>query len=55
VVFRREWHAAHPDYAWVSDEYDRLVEHYRSKGNVFARLAQMEDLPAVQLEIGHPS
>ena len=55
VVFRREWHARHPDYAWVSEEYDRLVEHYRSKGNLFARLAQVEDLPAVQLEIGHPS
>jgi tRNA(Arg) A34 adenosine deaminase TadA len=36
------WQAGHPDYAWVSAEYDRLVDHYRSKGNVFARLAQAE-------------
>jgi dCMP deaminase len=55
VVFRREWQAGHPDYAWVAAEYDRLVDHYRSKGNVFARLAQAEELPAVQLEIGHPT
>ncbi len=32
VVFRREWQAGHPDYAWVADEYERLVEHYRSPG-----------------------
>lgn len=52
VVFRREWQANHPDYAWVAAEYDRLVEHYRSNGNLFARLAQAEELPAVQLELG---
>jgi dCMP deaminase len=52
VVFRRDWEARHPDYAWVSTEYERLVEHYRAAGNLFARLAQAEDLPAVQLEIG---
>jgi dCMP deaminase len=47
VIFRRA-------YAWVSDEYDRLVDHYRSKGNVFARLDQGEPLPTVEVEIGHP-
>ncbi len=52
VVFRREWEARHPDYAWVASEYDRLVEHYRAAGNLFARLAQAETLTAVQLEIG---
>ena len=55
VVFRREWEARHPDYAWVSTEYERLVDHYRSTGNLFARLAQVEQLEAVQLELGHPS
>jgi dCMP deaminase len=54
VVFRREWQAGHPDYAWVAAEYDRLVAHYRSNGNVFARLEQVETLTAVGLEIGHP-
>jgi dCMP deaminase len=54
VVFLREWHAGHPDYAWVAAEYDRLVDHYRSKGNVFARLDQREPMQAVGLEIGHP-
>jgi dCMP deaminase len=54
VVFLREWQAGHPDYAWVSDEYARLVEHYRSAGNHFARLAQVEQLQAVQLELGRP-
>ncbi len=54
VVFRREWQAGHPDYAWVAAEYDRLVDHYRSRGNSFARLAQAEELPAVKLEIGRP-
>jgi dCMP deaminase len=54
VVFHREWEARHPDYAWVSTEYDHLVEHYRSTGNVFARLAQVEPLAAVQLELGQP-
>ena len=54
VVFLREWEARHPDYAWVSSEYERLVEHYRSNGNLFARLAQVERLEAVQLELGHP-
>jgi dCMP deaminase len=55
VIFRREWKAGHPDYEWVSTEYERLVEHYRSSGNVFARLAQTEELEAVQLEVGRPS
>ena len=54
VVFRRSWEAGHPDYAWVSEEYSRLVDHYRSQGNLFARLDQAESLEAVQLEIGHP-
>jgi len=54
VVFRRAWQAGHPDYTWVSDEYDRLVNHYRSTGHVFARLEQPETLPAVEVEIGHP-
>ena len=54
VIFRRAWQAGHPDYAWVSDEYARLVDHYRSKGNVFARLDQSEALPTVDVEIGHP-
>jgi dCMP deaminase len=54
VIFRREWLAGHPDYAWVTEEYQRLVDHYRSKGNVFARLDQPEELAAVQVEIGHP-
>jgi len=54
VIFRREWQAGHPDYAWVAAEYDRLVAHYRSNGNVFARLEQVETLTAVGLEIGHP-
>jgi dCMP deaminase len=52
VVFRREWEARHPDYAWVSPEYERLVAHYRAGGNLFARLAQSESLTAVQLELG---
>jgi dCMP deaminase len=55
VIFQREWQARHPDYAWVSTEYERLVEHYRSSGNLFARLAQKEERPAVQLELGRPS
>ena len=54
VVFRREWQAGHPDYAWVAAEYDRLVAHYRSKGNVFARLDAVDAVAAVGLEIGHP-
>ena len=54
VVFRREWQAGHPDYDWVSNEYERLVEHYRGNGNLFARLAQVEQLEAVQLELGRP-
>ena len=54
VIFRREWQAGHPDYAWVATEYERLASHYQSKGNVFARLAQVEPLEAVQFEIGHP-
>ena len=55
VVFRRGWQAGHPDYAWVAAEYERLVDHYRSKGNVFTRLASIEELPAAQVEIGHPA
>jgi dCMP deaminase len=55
VVFRREWEARHPDYAWVSTEYERLVAHYKETGNLFARLAQAEELEAVQLELGRPS
>jgi dCMP deaminase len=55
VVFHRQWQAGHPDYAWVSTEYARLVDHYRSSGNLFARLAQTESLPAVQLETGQPT
>jgi hypothetical protein len=54
VVFLREWEARHPDYTWVSSEYDSLVEHYRSNGNLFARLAQVEQLKAVQVELGQP-
>ena len=54
VVFLREWQAGHPDYVWVAEEYGRLVDHYRSKGSVFAQLAQAASRPAVQLEIGHP-
>jgi len=42
-VFRREWQAGHPDYAWVAAEYDRLVDHYRSRGNSFAHLAPAEE------------
>jgi dCMP deaminase len=52
VVFRRAWQARYPGYEWVSSEYERLVEHYRDKGNLFARLAQAEELPPVQLELG---
>jgi dCMP deaminase len=55
VVFRREWEARHPDYAWVAAEYDRLIDHYRESGNLFARLASAETLAAVQLELGHPA
>ena len=54
VLFRRDWQAGHPDYAWVSEEYQRLVKHYQSTGNVFARLDQREELAAVEAEIGHP-
>jgi dCMP deaminase len=54
VIFLREWHAGHPDYAWVAEEYDRLVAHYKSRGGVFAQLAQAEQRPPVSLEIGHP-
>jgi dCMP deaminase len=54
VVFRREWEARHPDYGWVAAEYERLVAHYRGTGNLFARLASPETLPAVQLELGEP-
>ncbi len=55
VVFLRAWEARHPDYAWVATEYERLMEHYRSNGGLFARLAQVQELPAVQLELGRPS
>ena len=55
VVYQRPWKAGHPDYAWVSTEYDRLVDHYRSNGNLFARLAQTDTFPAVQLETGQPT
>jgi dCMP deaminase len=55
VVFLRGWEARYPDYEWVSTEYDRLVDHYRSKGDIFARLAQTEPLEPVQIESGHPS
>ena len=54
VVFGREWQAGHPDYAWVAEEYARLVDHYRTGGSLFARLAREEPLPAVEAEIGHP-
>ncbi|MGD0122146.1 MAG: dCMP deaminase family protein [Candidatus Limnocylindrales bacterium] len=54
VIFRRAWQAGHPDYAWVAAEYDRLIAHYRSKGNVFMRLEQVEEQTPVGLEIGHP-
>jgi dCMP deaminase len=54
VVFQRPWEARYAGYEWVSSEYERLVDHYRGKGNLFARLAQAEDLPAVQLELGQP-
>ena len=56
VVFRRPWEARHPDYAWVATEYQRLVDHYRAVGGLFARLASAgaESLPAVQLELGQP-
>ncbi len=53
VLFRRRWEANHPDYAWVAAEYDRLVEHYRARGNLFAQLAADEPQPAVEVEIGH--
>jgi dCMP deaminase len=55
VVYRRGWQAGHPDYAWVAAEYERLVDHYRSQGNVFARLTSVEQLSAAQAEIGHPA
>ena len=54
VIFSREWQAGHPDYAWVATEYDRLVDNYRSQGNLFAQLAQVDQLPPVRLEIGDP-
>ncbi len=54
VLFRRDWEARHPDYAWVATEYERLVAHYRAAGNIFARLESSETLPAVQLELGQP-
>jgi dCMP deaminase len=54
VVFLREWQAGHPDYLWVAEEYERLVNHYRSRGGLFARLAQAESRLAVGLEIGSP-
>ncbi len=54
VVFQREWAAGHPDYAWVAAEYGRLVDHYRAAGNLFAKLEQEVDLPAVEVELGHP-
>jgi len=31
------------------------VTHYKETGNLFARLAQAEELEAVQLELGRPS
>jgi len=55
VVFLRAWQAGHPDYAWVAEEYERLVAHYRSRGGLFLQLAQAEPRPNVSLEIGHPS
>jgi dCMP deaminase len=55
VVFQRQWKAGHPDYEWVSTEYARLVDHYRSNGYLFARLGQTDPLPAVQLETGQPT
>jgi dCMP deaminase len=55
VIFRREWEARHPDYAWVSTEYERLVAHYKETGNLFARLAQVDTVESVQLELGRPS
>jgi len=54
VVFRREWEARHPDYAWVAAEYERLVTHYRGAGGLFARLASAEELAPVQVELGQP-
>jgi dCMP deaminase len=55
VVFRRAWQAGHPDYAWVATEYEHLVDHYQSKGGIFTRLAQVETMEPVQVELGHPS
>jgi len=46
VIFRRAWQASHPDYAWVATEYASLVEHYRSKGGMFSRLAPVETVEA---------
>ncbi|MGZ6340038.1 MAG: deoxycytidylate deaminase [Candidatus Limnocylindrales bacterium] len=55
VIFRRPWEVRHPDYGWVEGEYERLVEHFRGRGNLFARLAQEEPLPPVEVELGRPA
>jgi len=54
VVFLRAWKAGHPDYSWVAEEYQRLVDHFRTHGGRFLQLAQEAPRPEVSLEIGHP-
>lgn len=55
VVYRRPWQARHPDYGWVEGEYVRLVEHFRARGGLFARLEQEAALPPVEVELGRPT
>ncbi len=58
VVFRRRWQAGHPDYAWVSDEYERLIDHFHTRGLLMAQLDVAEEgetAAPVQVELGRPS
>jgi dCMP deaminase len=58
IVFRRRWQPAHPDYVWVATEYDRLIEHFRSRGHLVAQLEAAAEGEAsaqpVEAEIGRP-
>ncbi len=54
VIFRRRWQARHPDYEWVADEYERLLEHYRATGILIAELAGEAPSRPVEVELGQP-
>lgn len=54
VIYRRPWVAAHPDYAWVSNEYERLTRFYRDQGGSLIRLIGDGGDESIEAEVGAP-